>query len=63
MQNSLSLLIVVTGYDEKNVFVNNPGPKSKKKTKYPIHQFLYAVHTSTTADIDNGTLLVVSKRS
>jgi uncharacterized protein YvpB len=53
--------IVVTGYDEKNVFANNPYPKSKKRTKYPMNQFLYALHTSTTTDIDNGTLLLVSK--
>lgn len=53
--------VVVTGYDNKSVFVNNPYPKSKKQTKYPMHQFLYALHTATTADIDNGTLLIISK--
>jgi hypothetical protein len=53
--------VVVTGYDEKNVFVNNPNPKSGKQTKYPMNHFLYALHSSTTTDIDNGTLLVISK--
>jgi hypothetical protein len=53
--------VVVTGYDAKNVFLNNPLPGSSSQSKFPIDQFLYAVHSSTTADIDNGTLLIVSK--
>jgi ABC-type bacteriocin/lantibiotic exporter with double-glycine peptidase domain len=53
--------VIITGYDEKNIYVNNPLPQSKQNAKYPIDQFLYALHTSTTTDIDNGTLLIISK--
>lgn len=53
--------VVVTGYDDKYVYANNPLPQSKKQAKYPFSQFLYGLHTSTTSDIDNGTLLIVSK--
>jgi hypothetical protein len=53
--------IVISGYEDGKVFINNPLPESKKQGWFPIEHFLYALHSSTTADIDNGTLLVVSK--
>lgn len=53
--------VVVNGYDEERVFITNPLPGSKQQDWIPAEQFLYALHASTTSDIDNGTLLVVSR--
>jgi len=53
--------VVVSGYDDEKVFINNPWPPSKQQDWYPIKEFMYAVHSSTTADIDNGSFLIVSK--
>lgn len=53
--------VVVSGYDDNNVYINNPAPNSSKQAWFPLDRFLYAVHASTTADLDNGTLLIVSK--
>lgn len=53
--------VVVSGYDEGKVHITNPAPKSVHQGWFPVDQFLYALHTSTTYDIDNGTLLVISK--
>ncbi|MBI4087104.1 hypothetical protein HY416_03970 [Candidatus Kaiserbacteria bacterium] len=53
--------VVVTGYDGKHVFINNPYPKSKRQWKCPMDTFLYAVHSSSVGYIDNATLLIISK--
>lgn len=53
--------VVVNGYDDDRVFITNPSPKSKKQDWFPASDFLYAVHTSTTKEVDNGTLLAVFK--
>lgn len=53
--------VIVTGYKNNQVFLNNPSPFSTKQAWFPVDRFLYALHSSTTADIDNGTLIVVSK--
>lgn len=53
--------VVVSGYDKDRVFINNPGINTKKQAWFPVENFLYAVHTSTMFDIDNGTFLVISK--
>ncbi len=53
--------VVVNGYDDNNVFITNPSPKSQKQGWFPVLDFLYAVHTSTTKEVDNGTLLAISK--
>ena len=52
---------VVNGYDEEKVFITNPLPTSKRQDWFPVADFLFAVHSSTTKDVDNGTLLVISK--
>ena len=53
--------VVVSGYDESRVYINNPAHNSSQQAWFPIERFLYAVHASTVADFDNGTLMVVSK--
>ncbi len=52
--------VVVNGYDEENVYITNPLP-SAKSGWFPTKNFLYALHSSTVFDIDNGSLLIVSK--
>lgn len=54
--------VLVTGYDDNNVFLNNSWPDSTKQGWFPIDRFLFAVHSSAAADADNGGFLVVSKR-
>ncbi|MBP6858113.1 MAG: peptidase C39 family protein [Candidatus Pacebacteria bacterium] len=53
--------VVVSGYDENNIYINNPSSISSKNGCFPIDRFLYALHSSTTIEFDNGTLLIVSK--
>ncbi len=53
--------VVVSGYDEGRVYINNPAQSSSQQAWFPIERFLYAIHASTVGDFDNGTLLVVSK--
>lgn len=53
--------VVVNGYRDEEVFITNPSPKSQKQGWFPVSDFLYAVHTSTTKEVDNGTLLVIFK--
>lgn len=53
--------VVISGYDKNRVFINNPWPPSKRQAWFPVDQFLYGLHTSTSAYPDNGTLIIVSK--
>jgi ABC-type bacteriocin/lantibiotic exporter with double-glycine peptidase domain len=50
--------VVVTGYKKGFVHINNPGKRSRQGW-FPEQDFLYALYSSTTADIDNGSLLIV----
>lgn len=52
--------VVVNGYNDEQVHITNPS-KIATSGWYPVEHFFYALHTSTTYDIDNGTLLVISK--
>jgi ABC-type bacteriocin/lantibiotic exporter with double-glycine peptidase domain len=52
--------VIVNGYDEKNVYITNPLPTAKSGW-YSTKNFMYALHSSTVFDIDNGSLLIVSK--
>jgi hypothetical protein len=54
--------IVISGYKKNKVYINNPSPYSQRQGWFPMDQFLYGLHASTCADIDNGTLLIVSKK-
>ncbi|MCL5113877.1 MAG: C39 family peptidase [Patescibacteria group bacterium] len=53
--------VVITGYKDNEVCINNPWPPSIHQGWFPIEKFLYGVHTSTCADIDNGTFIIPSK--
>lgn len=53
--------VVVSGYNDTEVFINNPWPPSRKQGWFSTEQFLYGLHTSTTTSFDNGTLLIASK--
>ena len=53
--------VVVTGYNDNEVFLNNPWPLSRKQGWFPFEQFIYGVHASTCVAIDNGTFLIASK--
>lgn len=53
--------VVVSGYDDTRVHITNPSQRSSQQGWFPIERFLYALHTSTAVDFDNGTLLVISK--
>lgn len=54
--------IVITGYDDQQVYINNSWPTARSQAAYPYEQMLYAIHSATCADIDNGTIIVPSKK-
>lgn len=53
--------VVVSGYDSELVEITNPLPSAQKKGWFPAKDFIYGVHVSTTAELDNGTFLIASK--
>jgi predicted double-glycine peptidase len=53
--------VVVHGYDSRFVYISDPLP-SAKKNKVPIDDFMYGLHSSACGDVDNGSLLIVSKK-
>lgn len=53
--------VVVCGYKDKEIFINNPWPKSKRQGWFPFEQFIYGVHASTCVSVDNGTFLIPQK--
>lgn len=53
--------VIISGYKENQVYITNPLEKSSQQAWFPIDRFLYALHSSTSVELDNGTLLVVSK--
>lgn len=50
--------VVANGYKRGFVHVMNPSPRAMNQAWFPVDRFLYAVHASTCADVDNGTLIV-----
>lgn len=50
--------IVVSGYKKGYIHIHNP-LKQSKQGWFKNEDFLYALHSSTCADIDNGSLLIV----
>jgi Peptidase_C39 like family len=52
--------VVVTGYKKGFVYINNPGKKSRQGW-FSESDFLYALYSSTCADVDNGSLLIVGE--
>ena len=54
-------LVVVTGYDDKFTYLNDPHWKFGGKVRYSNQLFLYALYSSTLGDLDNGSLLTIRK--
>lgn len=52
--------VVVAGYKHGAVYIHNPLPGSRTGW-FPIDDFLYALYSSTCADMDNGSLVTVGK--
>lgn len=50
--------VVVSGYKKNHVHIHNPLKKSKQGW-FKNEDFIYALHSSTCADVDNGSLLIV----
>ncbi len=50
---------IVTGIDEKNVFVNDPDMQGEQK--YLIKDFFYGIYASAAGDIDNASLIKIRK--
>ena len=54
---------VVTGIDDKYVYVNDPSwNEHGGKQKHIVTDFIYGVHASSYGDLDNGCLIKVKKR-
>ncbi len=53
--------VIVTGYRDNEVFINNPWPKSQKQGWFPVEQLLYGTYASSCVAIDNGSFLIASK--
>jgi len=52
--------VVVSGYKENAVYINNPLPGSKTGW-FPVKDFIHAVLSSSCFDVDNGSLLIVGR--
>ena len=53
---------VITGIDDKFVYVNDPLPDFRGgEKKYLIEDFFFGLHASCYGDIDNGSLIKVKK--
>lgn len=52
--------VVVSGYRDDEVFINNPWPASSRQFWFPYKQFIYGVYASTCVAVDNGTFLIAS---
>lgn len=52
--------VVVSGYRDDEVFINNPWPESSRQSWFLYEQFIYGVYASTCVAVDNGTFLIAS---
>jgi len=53
---------IITGIDDKYVYVNDPLPDSRGgKKKYTKKDFFYGLYASAYGDLDNVSLLLVRK--
>jgi hypothetical protein len=54
---------IITGYDDKNIYVNDPlWDERGGKKKYAIQDFFYGLYASAYGDADNASLMKVKKR-
>ena len=53
---------VITGYDDKFLFVNDPLPGiNGGKNKYDIQDYFYGIYASAFGDADNASLMTIEK--
>lgn len=52
---------LVTGINQSEIMVNDPGSTHWGKLKYPINDFLYAVYATTYKWVGRGSFLLISK--
>jgi len=52
--------VVVSGYKKGFLHINNPG-KGTRQGWFPEKDFMYALHSSTCVDVDNGSLLIIGE--
>ena len=54
---------IITGIDNKYIYVNDPLPNNLGwKKKYPISLYMYAIHSTAYADSDNAIIMKISKK-
>lgn len=55
--------MVVAGYKDNQFLLYNPWPKSKRKSWENADEVMFAIHSVTDFDYDNGAIIVVGKKS
>ena len=54
---------VITGIDDKKIYVNDPLPDARGgKHNYPISDFLFGLYAGSNGDFDNGSLIKIKKK-
>jgi len=55
---------VITGIDDKYIYVNDPdwGKPFGGKHKHKIEHYLYAIHASAQSSVDNACLMLIKKK-
>ena len=53
--------VIVSGYKKGHLYINNPGLTTRQGW-FTESDFLYALHSSTCVDVDNGSLLSVGSK-
>lgn len=52
--------VIISGYKKNHLYINNP-LRQARQGWFKNEDFLYALHSSTCADVDNGSLLIVGR--
>ena len=57
--------VIVRGIDKKYVYVNDPikEPDADVKSRYPIKDFFFGMYANSYGDPDNGSFLLIRKRT
>jgi len=53
--------VVIGGYDKNQFLIFNPWPTSRHKSWSKIDDVMFAIHTNTLYDYDNGAILLAGK--
>ena len=54
--------VVVGGYKDDKFLIYNPWPRSRKKSWENMNEVMFAIHSVTDFDYDNGAIIVVGKK-